>query len=109
MTPQNFVGVFVLWFSVAGGILVVKALATVMQRFGLAGAKITVTEPDDTASKADEVKPFPQTESEDVYHPDPSKYPAGLDINNVSAMLRYLIVKMHDAETSKAGNGARNE
>jgi hypothetical protein len=110
MEVENFLGVFVLWFAVSGAILLIKCLAVLAKRFGIGPAKVAqkVSSTDETdldsVPEAVDVKPArkPSTAAAEEYQPDPSKYPPGVDINNVSAMLRYLIVQQE-------GNRAKEE
>ena len=95
MTPEQFLGVFILWGVVAVSVLAVK--------LGIDLYKHMVS------SKA----VMPSSKKNDDDKPDPlqlpgegSMYPEGLDINNPSAMLRYLILHMPKAEqATKEVNG----
>jgi hypothetical protein len=78
MTPEHFWGVFVLWGCAAGLVLSMRMVSY----FSPALRRLVGT--------AD------PTESEEKdYMPDPSAYPSGLDINNQSAMLRFLVIELH--------------
>jgi len=81
MTFENFWGVFVLWGCVASLVLLMR----IGSHYSPPLSHLFLTQ-DDSKAKEDE---------KDTYLPDPSTYPKGLDINNQSAMLRFLVVELH--------------
>ena len=87
MTPEQFLGVFVLWGAAAGCVILVKLGLILHNRFVMKEMRATVaTTTAEKPEHKDEVEEIPGMGS---------SYPEGLDINNTSAMLRYLVLREH--------------
>ena len=104
MTVEQFLGVFILWGGIAAGVILVKLGIEANLRWGKGKGKgkegrvlppAKEKEPKKKAAAAEETAKVDPVEIPGRG----SEYPDGLDINNTSAMLRYLVLANHAKES----------